>query len=57
MNVQPREILTSLGINGTPTVIPVLGGFDMAMWKIEERAQHMQVLLLVFLRPEGALSS
>ncbi len=33
-NIQPLEILSSLGINGTPTVTPVQGGFDMAMWKV-----------------------
>ena len=34
-NMQPLEILSALGIGGTPTVIPVQGGFDMAMWKVE----------------------
>ena len=34
-NMQPLEILSALGLNGTPTVIPVQGGFDMALWKVE----------------------
>ena len=37
--MQPLEILSSLGINGTPTVIPLQGGFDMAMWKVEYESQ------------------
>lgn len=37
--MQPLEILSLLGINGTPTVIPVQGGFDMAMWKVEYEGQ------------------
>src|SRR5260370_12721691 len=35
----PREILSTLGINGMPTVTPVQGGFDMAMWKVEHEGQ------------------
>lgn len=31
----PLEILRTLGINGTPSVTSVQGGFDMAMWKVE----------------------
>src|SRR6266567_1353349 len=37
--MQPLEILSSLGINGLHTVIPVHGGFDMAMWKVEYEGQ------------------
>ncbi len=37
--MQPLEILSSLGINGLHTVIPVQGGFDMAMWKVEYEGQ------------------
>jgi len=35
----PLEILSTLGINGMPTVTPVLGGFDVAMWKVEHEGQ------------------
>jgi len=38
-NMQPLEILSSLGTNGLHTVIPVQGGFDMAMWKVEYEGQ------------------
>ncbi|HLZ61148.1 MAG TPA: phosphotransferase [Ktedonosporobacter sp.] len=38
-NLQPLEILHSLGINGTPVATPLLGGFDMAMWKVECEGQ------------------
>src|SRR5258708_38578540 len=38
-DLSPLEILRSLGINGTPTVTPVQGGFDMAMWKVEYEDQ------------------
>jgi aminoglycoside phosphotransferase (APT) family kinase protein len=34
-NMQPLEILAAPGIDGTSTVTPVRGGFDMAMWKVE----------------------
>lgn len=30
-NLQPLEILATLGIDGTPTVTPVRGGFDIVM--------------------------
>ena len=33
--IQPLEVLSLLGINGTPTVVPIQGGFDIAMWKVE----------------------
>jgi aminoglycoside phosphotransferase (APT) family kinase protein len=35
----PLEMLSTLGINGMPTVTPVQGGFDMAMWKVEHEGQ------------------
>src|SRR5260370_26186953 len=35
----PLEMLSTLGINGVPTVTPVQGGFDMAMWKVEHGGQ------------------
>lgn len=38
-NLEPLEILSSLGIYGTPMVTPVQGGFDMAMWKVEHEGQ------------------
>jgi aminoglycoside phosphotransferase (APT) family kinase protein len=38
-DLHPQEILRSLGINGTPTITPVQGGFDMAMWKVEYEGQ------------------
>lgn len=38
-NMQPLEILSALGLNGTPTVIPVQGGFDTALWKVESEGQ------------------
>jgi aminoglycoside phosphotransferase (APT) family kinase protein len=38
-NLDPLEILKSLGIDGTPTVTPAKGGFDMAMWKVEYEGQ------------------
>jgi aminoglycoside phosphotransferase (APT) family kinase protein len=38
-DLSPLEILRSLGINGTPTITPVQGGFDMAMWKVEYEDQ------------------
>ena len=38
-SIQPLEILSSLGINEMPTVVPVQGGFDMAMWKVEYAGQ------------------
>ena len=37
--LEPLEILSSLGINGTPTVTPVQGGFDMTTWKVEHEGQ------------------
>jgi hypothetical protein len=37
--MQPLEILASLGIDGTPTVTPVQGGFDMAIWKVKYEGQ------------------
>lgn len=38
-NLQPLEILSALGINGTPTITPVEGGFDMALWKVEHEGK------------------
>jgi aminoglycoside phosphotransferase (APT) family kinase protein len=38
-DLSPLEILRSLGINGTLTVTPVQGGFDMAMWRVEYEDQ------------------
>jgi aminoglycoside phosphotransferase (APT) family kinase protein len=38
-DLSPLEMLRSLGITGTPTVTPVQGGFDMAMWKVEDEDQ------------------
>ena len=38
-NMQPLEILSSLGIYGPSTVTPIQGGFDMAMWKVEYEGQ------------------
>jgi aminoglycoside phosphotransferase (APT) family kinase protein len=38
-NLVPLEILSALGINGTPTVTSVQGGFDMALWKVEYESQ------------------
>src|SRR5258708_15838188 len=35
----PLDISCTLGINGMPTVMPVQGGFDMAMWKVEHEGQ------------------
>src|SRR5258708_36013371 len=35
----PMEMLATLVINGMPTVTPVQGGFDMAMWKVEHEGQ------------------
>jgi aminoglycoside phosphotransferase (APT) family kinase protein len=35
----PLDILHTLGINGTPIVTPVQGGFDMAMWKVEHEGK------------------
>ena len=38
-DLSPLEMLRSLGFSGTPTVTPVQGGFDMAMWKVEDGDQ------------------
>ncbi|MBO0777287.1 MAG: phosphotransferase [Ktedonobacteraceae bacterium] len=38
-DIQPLEILRSLGFNGTPVATPLQGGFDMAMWKVESEDQ------------------
>jgi aminoglycoside phosphotransferase (APT) family kinase protein len=38
-NLSPLALLRSLGIHGTPTVTPVQGGFDMALWKVESEDQ------------------
>lgn len=37
--LQPLEILSELGIRGTPIITPLQGGFDMAMWKVEYEGQ------------------
>ncbi len=37
--LQPLDILHMLGIDGTPTVTPLQGGLDMAMWKVEREGQ------------------
>lgn len=38
-DLQPLDILRTLGIVGTPTISPVQGGYDMAMWKVEYEGQ------------------
>src|SRR5258708_5901322 len=38
-DLSPLAMLRSLGITGTPTITPVQGGFDMAMWKVESEDQ------------------
>ncbi len=38
-DLQPLEILSELGIRGTPTVTSLQGGFDTAMWKVECEGQ------------------
>lgn len=38
--LEPLEILSSLGMDGTPTVTAVQGGFDMALWKVEYEGQN-----------------
>src|SRR5260370_33139411 len=46
----PLEMLSTLGINGMPTVTPVQGGFDMTMWKVEHEGQTSALRLF----PAGA---
>ncbi|GCE07442.1 phosphotransferase family protein [Dictyobacter aurantiacus] len=33
------EVLQALGVDGTPVATPLLGGFDMAMWRVEHEGQ------------------
>jgi aminoglycoside phosphotransferase (APT) family kinase protein len=37
--LQPLDILSSLGINSTPTVTAVQGEFDLDLWKVEDKGQ------------------
>src|SRR5215831_3194753 len=38
-HLQPLDILASLGINGTPTLTAVQGGYDLDLWKVESEGQ------------------
>lgn len=44
-DLQPLAILSTLGIDGTPTVTPVQGGFDMALWKVDMHTKNTLCLV------------